>query len=135
MTEHYLMFNRTCGAALKTYEEAFNAKITEVQRYKDMPPNPNFPVAPENAEMVLHARMELDGSMIMCADSPGVTSGNNMYISITTENEDYVKKAWQVLVQEGKVNLELTPSFFAKLHGSLCDQYGVNWMFTVPPTK
>jgi PhnB protein len=35
-----------------------------------------------------------------------------------------------MLKQEGEVYMDLAPSFFAKLHGSLRDKYGINWMFT-----
>jgi PhnB protein len=48
MLGHYLMFNRNCAEALLVYEKAFDAKITEMQKYGDMPPNPNFPVPEEN---------------------------------------------------------------------------------------
>ncbi len=131
MTGHYLMFNRNCGEALKTYEEAFAGKILEMQRYRDMPPNPDFPIMEEDKDLVLHACLELDGEMIMCADSTRVSSGDNMYITITTADEVYVKKAWNILSEGAEIYMELTPSFFAVLHGSLRDKYGVNWMFSV----
>ncbi len=131
MLGHYLMFNRNCEEAIKTYEKAFNGTITEMRKYSDMPPNPAFPIPEENKNLVLHARLQIDGMEIMCADSSEKsTKGNNMYVSITTKDEALVKDAWNLLKQEGEVYMELSPSFFATLHGSLQDKYGVNWMFT-----
>ncbi len=131
MLGHYLLFNRNCAQAIKTYEQAFGAKALQVQKYGDMPPNPNFPVAEADRELVLHARLEIDGAELMCADSSGHSaSGENMYVSITTMDEALVRCAWDMLKQGGEVYMDLAPSFFAKLHGSLRDEYGINWMFT-----
>ncbi len=131
MLGHYLMFNRNCEEALKTYEQAFGAIISEMQKYSDMPPNPAFPVADQDKNLVLHARISMEGAELMCADSSVASaSGDNMYVTITTKDEAAVKKAWDNLKQGGEVYMELTPSFFAKLHGSLKDRFGINWMFT-----
>lgn len=131
MLGHYLMFNRNCAEALLVYEKAFDAKITEMQKYGDMPPNPNFPVPDENKELVLHSRIQLDGGEIMCADaSERGEAGNNMYVSITTKDAALIQRAWNILKQDGEIYMELTESFFAVLHGSLRDRFGINWMFT-----
>ena len=53
-----------------------------------------------------------------------------MYVSITAKDADFIQKAWNVLKQDGEVYMELTASFFAVLHGSLRDRFGINWMFT-----
>lgn len=131
MLGHYLMFNRNCTEALLVYEKAFDAKITEMQKYGDMPPNPNFPIPEENKGLVLHSRIQLDGGEIMCADaSERGEVGNNMYVSITTKDAALIQRAWNVLKQDGEIYMELTESFFAVLHGSLRDRFGINWMFT-----
>ena len=131
MTGHYLMFNRNCEEALAVYVKAFNAEITEMQKYGDMPPDPAFPVAESDKGLVLHARLNINGGELMCADSSDSnTSGSNMYISITTGDAGLVEKAWDTLKTNARIYMELTPSFFARLHGSLQDRFGINWMFT-----
>jgi PhnB protein len=132
MLGHYLMFNRNCEEALEAYEKAFNTKVITMQKYKDMPTDPSFPVAESDLNLVLHSRLVIDGTEIMCADSgQAPASGNNMYITLTSGNEEMIKQAWAILKDGGKIYLELNPSFFAKLHGHLQDKFGVNWMFTV----
>lgn len=131
MLGHYLMFNRNCGEAIKAYEKALDAKVMEIRKYGEMPPNPNFAVSDEDKDLVLHARLYACGAEIMCADSSGKSLiGTNMYVSITTKDADLVQRAWDVLKQDGKIYMELAPSFFAALHGSLQDKFGINWMFT-----
>lgn len=132
MLGYYLMFNRNCEEALKTYEKAFNTKVIMMQKYKDMPPNPNFPVAKSDLNLVLHSRLVIEGTEIMCADSGQThTSGNNMYITLTTNNAEMINQAWSTLKDGAKIYLDLSPTFFAKLHGHLQDKFGVNWMFSV----
>ena len=63
------MFNRNCTEALETYAKAFNTKIGETKKYGDMPPNPAFPVAEADKGLVLHARLNIAGMELMCADS------------------------------------------------------------------
>lgn len=127
----YLMFNRNCMEAIQTYEKAFAAETVEIQKYGDMPANPAFSIADADKSLVLHARLRLGGMEIMCADSAGRSAGgDNMYASITTKDAAFVQRAWDLLKQGGEVYMELAPTFFAALHGSLRDKYGVNWMFT-----
>lgn len=131
MLGHYLMFNGNCMEALETYKQAFGAEVTELQRYGDMPLNPAFPIAEDRKHLVLHAKLKVDGGEIMCADASGQSSaGDNMYVSITTMDAVYLRKAWDALRQGGEIYMELAPSFFAVAHGSLRDKYGVNWMLT-----
>lgn len=131
MLGHYLMFHRNCAEAIKTYEKALNAKIVELRKYSDMPANPAFPVPESDKDLVLHARLLVDDMELMCADGSGeVARGNNMYVSLTTKDAALVQKAWDVLRQDGEIYMELSPSFFAVLHGSLRDKFGINWMFT-----
>jgi PhnB protein len=125
------MFNRNCKEALEMYTRAFDAKISEMQKYGDMPPNPAFPIVESDKDLVLHARLNIDGKELMCADGPAQnSSGDNMYISITTNDAALVQKAWDVLKHGATIYMELAPSFFANLHGSLQDRFGINWMFT-----
>ncbi|KPU44633.1 hypothetical protein OXPF_17190 [Oxobacter pfennigii] len=69
MLGHYLMFNRNCVEAIKIYEKAFGAKTIEIQKYGDMQPDPDFVISESDKELVLHARLQLDGMETMCADS------------------------------------------------------------------
>lgn len=131
MIGHYLLFNRNCSEAIKTYEKAFDAKIAEIRRYGDMPPNPDFPIPERDRELVLHARLQIEGMELMCADSSGtINSGSNMYVSVTSMDRATVQKAWDILKSGAQIYMELAPSFFADLHGSLQDQFGISWMFT-----
>jgi len=132
MLGHYLMFNRTCADALAAYAEIFGVPVQDQQRYGDMPPSPDFPVAEADKDLVLHSRLVIDGGEIMGADSTGRHQiGSNMYVTVTTKDADLVTNAWAALEVDGEVYMPLTPTFFSLGHGSLRDRFGVNWMFTI----
>ena len=117
MVGTYLMFNGNCKEALEMYEKAFNVKIEEIQKYGDIPPNPNFPVSDDMKERILHSRFVLDGVEIMCADSSSeMKNSNNMYISITAKKEKIVIDAWNILKESGTIYMDLQPSFFSLYH-------------------
>ena len=133
MIGYYLMFNNNCGEALDVYEKAFSAKVLHKQTYGDMPSSPDFPVAEEDKELVLNAQFEIAGTVLMASDVGQLSAdkGNNMYVTVTTEDKELVTKAWEMLKENGEVINNLQPAFFAELHGSLRDRFGINWMFTV----
>lgn len=131
MIGHYLSFNRNCSQALDLYKKAFGAVIVEIIKYKDMPPNPNFPIKDEDKDLVLNATFTINGETLMASDSREEKNpGSSMYVTVTTQDTIFIQNAWKVLKEEGQIYMDLNPSFFANLHGSLQDNFGINWMFT-----
>jgi len=133
MIGYYLMFNNNAQEALDVYEKAFGAKVLHKQTYGDMPPNPDFPVAEEDRGLVLNVQFEIAGTVLMASDVGQLAAdvGNNMYVTVTTADKGLVTKAWELLKDGGEVINDLQPTFFAELHGSLRDKFGIGWMFSV----
>ena len=133
MIKPYLMFNRECDEAFKLYQKAFDGEMLHIQKYGDMPPNPEFPVAEDDKDLVLHAELKLTetGSIMGSDGKRDSQDGGKVSISVELASEESAKNAWNVLKDGGSVHMDLQPTFFAKLHGSLVDKFGVTWMFTV----
>jgi PhnB protein len=133
MITPYLMFNRECEEAFNFYQKAFNGEMISIQKYGDMPPNPQFPVPESDKDLVLHAQLKLtESGNIMGSDgNRDFPSGEKVSISVELDSEEIAKNAWNVLKEGGSIHMELQPTFFSKLHGSVKDKYGVTWMFTV----
>lgn len=133
MITPYLMFNRECSEAFQLYKEAFNGEMIAYQTYGDMPPNPEFPIADSDRDLVLHAELKLSASgTILGSDSQHDRgNGGKVSISVELESEEQARHAWDKLQDGGSAGMDLQQTFFAKLHGSLTDRFGVNWMFTV----
>jgi PhnB protein len=133
MIAPYLMFNRQCDEAFKMYQEAFDGEMVSIQKYGDMPSNPEFPVADNDKDLVLHAQLKLTEAGFIYGSDGGRDFGNGSKVSISVEldSEERAQKAWEALKEGGSVYMDLQPTFFSKLHGSVQDKYGVTWMFTV----
>ena len=97
-----------------------------------MPPNPDFPVSEAEKGLVLHAQLKLtENGIIMGCDTQTQSEGANIAVSVEMTSEEDARTAWRLLREGGVVVMELKPTFFAKLHGSVMDKYGFTWMFTV----
>jgi PhnB protein len=133
MIKPYLMFNRDCAEAFEMYQRAFNGEMIAIQKYGDMPPSPEFPIAEADRDLVLHAELKLtESGHIMGSDSQRLLQeGEKVVISVELHDEERAISAWNILGDGGSVLMDLAPTFFAKLHGSVKDKYGVTWMFTV----
>jgi len=133
MIAPYLMFNRQCDEAFKMYQKALDGEMVSIQKYGDMPPNPAFPVAESDKNLVLHAQLKLTESGFIYGSDGNRDLGNGAKVSISVEldSEERAQQAWEVLNDGGSVYMDLQPTFFSKLHGSVQDKYGVTWMFTV----
>ncbi|PLR98483.1 VOC family protein [Bacillus sp. T33-2] len=133
MIKPYLMFNRECAEAIEFYREAFDGELLSIQRYGDIPSSPEFPIAEEDKELILHSELKLTkaGSIFSSDGKRDYPDSGRVSISVELDSEDQAQHAWNVLKEGGTVHMDLKPTFFAKLHGSLKDKFGVAWMFTV----
>lgn len=133
MIKPYLMFNRECEEAFKLYIEAFGGELIAMQKYSEIPSSPDFPVEESDKDLVLYSQLRLtEDGIIMGSDSNReLKDSDKVVVSVELNSEEQARKAWNILKEEGYIHMDLRATFFAKLHGSLKDKFGVSWMFTV----
>lgn len=133
MIKPYIMFNRECEEAFTLYQKAFDGEMLAFQKYRDMPPNPDFPIAESDKDLVLHVELKLtENGVIMGADGKRtLADAEKVHISVELDSGEHAQKAWNMLTDGGIVHMDLQPTFFAKLHGAVKDKFGISWMFTV----
>ena len=125
-----------CEEAFLFYKSVFKTEfINGIQRFEDIPPNPDQPVVAESVKkMVLHVELPiLGGHILMGTDAPkefgmSVNSGNNMHINIEPESRAEAKRLFEELAQGGKIEMPIQDMFWGAYYGSLTDKYGINWM-------
>lgn len=103
-----------CTEAIKNYQKIFGGEIK---------------ILNEQAGKVMNAELHMGGTLIHFADTMGksVASGRNIRILLQFDSEDEIKKIYNELKIEGKVDFELQKAFFGALHASLTDKNGINW--------
>lgn len=130
----YLFFNGNCEEAMNFYAEKLAGTIEFVQRFKDSP----MEVGESLGEKIMHASMNIGGSMIMFSDSDGkgeIKVGNNFSISLNYDTATSLDAAFSALSEGGIVTMEPQDTFWGARFGMLTDKFGVNWMFSHEEAK
>lgn len=90
---------------------------------------------PQGAEdLVMHTALEVGSFTLMGADAPpgqGKSFGG-FDISLDDPEEAEVRRLFAALSEGGSVAMPLAPTFWTSLFGMCTDQFGVNWMISVP---
>ena len=136
--EVYLNFNGNCREAVEFYAKVFGSENPQIMAFGDSPPDPNFQLPDEAKDLVMHARLNISGSRVMFSDVfPGMpfVQGNNVTLSITSENEDELTSWYNQLKEGGKIHTELQKTFWSKLYGNLSDKFGVEWQMNYGTTE
>lgn len=130
----YLNFKDEARKAIEFYEQAFETEITSILTYGEMPQDENFPITEEVKNLIANAAMEIHGTRLMFSDVPDgmgfeLKEGNNISITVLSNNKDLIKKQFIALSKNGTVDMPLDVTFWSPLYGSLIDQFGINWQF------
>jgi PhnB protein len=128
----YINFNGNCREAVEYYAQVFGTEKPHIMSFGETPPNPEYPLPEEAKNLVMHARLNITGSTVMFSDVfPGMpfVAGNNISLSITSENIDEIKSLFNKLKEGGTVGMDLQETFWSKCYGSLTDKFGIEWQF------
>lgn len=132
MIKPYLLFHGKCDEAVNMYVNAFDGEIVSMMKYSDIPSSAGFTATEDNRNLVIHTCIKIADGFIFASDSQSEKQpGTMMSISVELDSEEVARKAWDILKEDGEVLMDLSSHFFADLHGTVRDKYGVTWMFTI----
>lgn len=126
----YMNFNGNCREAVEFYAKVFNTEPPQIMTFGDSPPNPEYPLPDEAKDLVMHTRLNIDGSNVMFSDVfPGMpfVEGNNITLALVSKNMDEIKTIFSELKEGGKVVMDLQETFWSKLYGQVTDKFGIHW--------
>ena len=131
----YVFFRGRCEEAIEYYKKALGAEVEMMMRFKDSPEKPppgQMPAGMDNR--IMHAGLKIGGAEIMMSDGmrSGATDFGCVALALTVANEADVDRIFNALAKDGKVEMPLCKTFFAKRYGGVIDKFGVNWMIMVP---
>ncbi|MBW5446549.1 VOC family protein [Cohnella sp. CFH 77786] len=130
--EAYLNFNGNCREAVEFYAQVFGNENPQIMTFGEAPSDPRYPLPEEAKNLVMHARLTISGSRVMFSDVfPGMpfTLGNNVSLTIVSQDLEEIKSAFHQLKEGGKVGMELQETFWSKCYGNLTDKFGIEWQF------
>jgi PhnB protein len=128
----YLFYNSNCEAALKFYEKVLGAKIEMMLRNEDAPES--MPSPPERKKMIMHARISINGEILMASDAPPdhFQKPQGFAVSLTLSDLADAERKFKALSEGGSTGMPFGKTFFAKGFGTCVDQFGIPWMVNCP---
>jgi len=137
----YIYFNGTCEDAFNFYKSVFGSEFLLVSRFKDMPENPNYPIAESDKEKIMHISLPISKETVMYGcdsiqviDNSTVIS-NNISLSIETETIEEATRIFNGLSNGGNVTMPLNKTFWDAYFGMFTDKFGINWMVNYDLSK
>jgi PhnB protein len=124
----YLVFNGQCEAAFKFYEKALGGKIESMMTHGDSPMSQQVP--PEWKNKIMHARMIVDGQILMGSDAPPnhYEKPSGFSLSINVKDPSDAERLFNELAESGQVRMPLQQTFWAARFGMLVDRFDIPWM-------
>ena len=132
----YLNFPGTAKQAFRFYESVFGTKIALMQTFGETSFIANPP--DEAKDKIMHVQLpiteavHLMGSDVVEGLSPRVTMGNNFHISVVANDKAEADRVFAALSESGAVNMPLANAPWGPYFGMCADQFGVNWMVSLP---
>lgn len=129
MTLHtYLNYGGNCEQAFRFYEQHLGGKILMMSRFSDSPAAGQFP--PELRNGIIHARIEIGGTVIMASDAPPdrFQPMRSAYLSLGCGSNEEAERVHKLLADGGEIFMPLQETFFAARFSMLRDKFGTSWM-------
>jgi PhnB protein len=131
----YLVFNGNCEEAFLFYQSVFGGEFLFIGRFKDIPPNTEGceTGSKEDSEKIMHVSLPIGkGTILMGSDNnpsdKEVVFGQNISVSINTENKEEADKLFNGLSAGGTVTMPMNQTFWGAYFGMFTDKFGINWM-------
>lgn len=126
----YVFFDGSCEEALHFYEEVFDGKISDLQRFSNMLQDEKE--RKDKGHLILHAKFTFWGGEFFAsdtgADAPGDWKDQNIHISVTCDTVEQGRIVHQKLSAGGQITGPYKKEFWGDYFGSLIDKYNIRWM-------
>ena len=124
----YLNYGGNCRQAFEFYVQHLGGKITELTTHGEMPGEAKVP--PDWKDAVLHARMNLGGTVLLGADvSPErFQPMRSAYLTLIVDSSKEADRIYALLKEGGQIFMPMEETFFAHRFAMLRDRFGTSWM-------
>ncbi|MAM19978.1 MAG: VOC family protein [Bacteroidota bacterium] len=130
----YLHYNGNAEEAFQFYKSVFGGEFVSLARFKDMPPNPEYPIPAEIGDKIMHIALPIgEHDILMASDVPpslGTVNENEnrSKISITAESKEEANRLFEGLSKGGAVEMPMEDSPWGSYFGMFRDRFGIEWM-------
>jgi PhnB protein len=124
----YLFYDGNCEAAFKYYAKVLGGEIEAMLPHEGSPAAEHTPV--EWHKKILHAKMTIDGEVLMASDAPPghFNKPQGFSVSLQIADPTEAEQKFHALAEGGTVTMPISQTFWAKRFGMCVDQFGIPWM-------
>lgn len=131
----YISFGGNAREAMEFYQSVLGGEL-DVMTFASMAGVPGMEVAPDEADLVMHAMLTTpDGLALMASDTPAHMGAYQppraFSVSISGEDEAALRAYWDALSDGATVTMPLSAPAWGGLFGMLTDKFGIDWMISV----
>lgn len=128
----HINFNGNAEEAFLFYQSVFGGNFKKIIRFKDLPAQ-GFPIAPTEADKIMHIALEIGSNFLMGNDVPehmGRTNEheNRSKIAITAASREEAQALYKGLSAGGTVEVPMEESAEGSCFAMFRDKYGIEWM-------
>ena len=133
----HINFNGNAEEAFTFYKSVFGGEFANIMRLKDLS-GPEFPVAENDANKILHIALPIGKNVLMGNDVPESMgkvneNENRSKISISAESKEEADTLFNGLSAGGQVEMPIADSPWGSYFGMFRDKYGIEWMIDFDP--
>jgi PhnB protein len=126
----YLSFRDNAREAMEFYKTVFGGKL-DINTFEELHASDD----PSENNKVMHAMLEAEnGVTFMASDTPNsmeFTSGSNISMSLSGDNEAELRAYYEKLSAGGAVTMPLEKAPWGDTFGMCTDKFGINWMVNI----
>lgn len=134
----FLEMNGQAKEAIDFYVKVLDAKVIYTLLAGDAPKNADYPITPENKDLVQFSLLKIGESELRLSDyftgSSYQKGGTQVTICITTDDKAMATQYYEGLKQDGYVHEPLQAVFYSPAYAIVTDKFGVTFkIVTVVP--
>ncbi len=120
----YVNYPGHCEEAFRFYEQHLGGKIIMMTPFQQPPAN--FPK--EWTKPILHAIVEIGGTIVRGADIPNAEPMRSAYLTLRLDTPEKAEQVYNLLASGGEIFMKMEKTFFANRFAMLRDKFGTSWM-------
>ena len=133
----HINFNGNAEEAFLFYKSVFGGEFAKIMRFKDIS-SPEFPVAENEAEKIMHIALPIGQNILMANDVPESMgrvneNENRSKIAISAASREEADKLFSGLSAGGQIEVPITDSPWGSYFGMFRDKFGIEWMVDFDP--
>lgn len=124
----YLAYDSNCEEAFNYYAKVLGGTIEAMMTVADSPMAAQSP--PDRQNKIMHARMTIDGEVLMASDMPPehYREPQGIHVSLQIDDPADAERKFAALAEGGSITMPMAQTFWARRFGTCVDRFGIPWM-------